>query len=148
MNNNYSWVALIKSIAFSFFLLIGTALLSPSFASEDELLLEEFREMLAKNISAAMADQFRSDLKDTGLPPSDVKRIVADLEDTVAACFLDSLVEYAQIHETPLADLIVERGSEMAIRFEGDEGVEFEELLIPCLNAARAEAGIAGIAMD
>ena len=136
-------MALIKGITLSFFLLIGTALLTPSFASEDELLLEEFRESLAKNISAEMADQFRSDLKDTGLSSSDVERIVADLEDAVAACFLDSLVEYAQIHETPLADLIIEVGSEMAISFEGDEGVEFEELLIPCLHAARAEAGIA-----
>ena len=136
-------MALIKGITLSFFLLIGAALLTPSFASEDELLIKEFRESLAKNISAEMADQFRSDLNDTGLSPSDVERIVADLEDAVAACFLDSLVEYAQIHETPLADLIIEVGSEMAISFEGDEGVEFEELLIPCLNAARAEAGIA-----
>ena len=136
-------MALIKSITLSFFLLIGTALLSPSLASEDELLLEELRESLAKTISAEMADGFRSDLKDTGLSSSDVERIVADLEDAVAACFLDSVVEYAQIHETPLADLIIEVGSEMAISFEGDEGVEFEELLIPCLNAARAEAGIA-----
>ena len=135
-------MALIKSITLSFFLLIGTALLTPSFASEDELLLEELRESLAKTISAEMADRFRSDLNDTGLSPSDVERIVADLEDAVAACFLDSLVEYAQIHETPLADLI---DNEMAISFVGGE---FKELLIPCLNAARTEAGIAGIAMD
>ena len=140
-------MALIKNITFSFFLLIGTALLTSSFASEDELLLEEFRESLTKNISAEMADQFRSDLKDNGLSSSDVERIVANLEDAVAACFLDSIVEYAQIHETPLADLIIEVGSEMAISFKGGEGVEFEELLNPCLNAARTEAGIAGIAL-
>jgi hypothetical protein len=133
-------VALIKSTTLSFFLLIGTVLLSTSFASEDELLLEELRESLAKVISAQMADGFRSDLKDTGLSSSDVERIVANLEDAVAACFLDSVVEYAQTHETPLADLVHEVGNEMAI---SGVGVEFEELLIPCLNAARAEAGIA-----
>ena len=133
-------MALIKSITLSFFLLIGTALLTPSFASEDELLLEELRESLAKNISAEMADQFRSNLKDTGLSSSDVERIVADLDDAVAACFLDSLVEHAQIHETPLADLIIEVVSELAI---SSVGVEFEELLNSCLYDARAEAGIA-----
>ncbi len=133
-------MALIKSIAFSFFLLIGTALLTSSFASEDELLLEELRESLEKGISSEMADLFRSDLKDTGLSSSDVERIVADLEDAVAACFLDSLVEHAQIHETPLADLVIEVDGEMGI---SPVGVDFEELLNPCLNAARMEAGIA-----
>ena len=138
-------MALIKSIAFSFFLLIGTALLTSSFASEDEVLAEELRESLEKGISAEMADLFRTDLKDTGLSSADVERIVAVLEDAVAACFLDSLVEHAQIHETPLADLVIEVDGEMGI---SPVGVDFEEFLNSCLYAARTEAGIAAIAMD
>ena len=133
-------LVLIKSIAFSFFLLIGTALLTASFASEDELLLEELRESLEKNISSEMADLFRSDLKNTGLSSADIERIIADLVDATTACFLDSLVEHAQTHETPLADLIIEVDGEMGIT---PVGVDFEELLNPCLNAARMEAGIA-----
>ena len=138
-------MALIKGITLSLFLLIGTALLTPSFASEDELLLEELRESLEKNISSEMADLFRTDLKDTGLSSADVERIVAVLEDAVAACFLDSLVEHAQIHETPLADLVIEVDGEMGI---SPVGVDFEVLLNSCLYAARTEAGIAGISMD
>ena len=138
-------MALIKGITFYFSLLIGVALLTSAFASEDEVLLEELRQSLEKGISSEMAPLFRSDLKDTGLSSSDIERIVADLEDKVVACFLDSLVEHAQNYETSLADLILEVEGEMSIR---PVGADFEELLNICLNAARLEAGIAGIEMD
>ncbi len=138
-------MALIKSIAFSFSVLIGIALLTSAFASEDEVLLEELRESLARNINSEMADLFRTDLKDTGLSSADVERIVAVLENAVVACFLDSLVEHAQTHETPLANLVLEVKGDMGI---SPVGGDFEELLILCLNAARMEAGIAAMPMD
>lgn len=129
----------IKSFVFIFFLLIGIAVLTQSFASEDELLLEELRASLEKGISSEMSNLFRSELNEAGLSSIDVERIVAELEDAATACFLDSLVEHAQTHEVALTDLIVEVDGEMGIT---PIGADFEELLNPCLNAARMEAGI------
>ncbi len=106
------------------------------------MLLEEFRNSIARIIRAEMSDQFRSDLKDSGLSPADVDRIVADLAESIESCFVDTTVNYAQIHEIPLADLITEEEGDYGVKFEGNEGAEFGELLAACTNAARAEAGI------
>ena len=132
-----------RGIIVSLFLLIGIALLTPSFASEDEYSLKEFRENLSKNTSAEIADQLRSEFKDTGLPPSDVERIVANLADAIALCFIESLVEFTQQHDIPLADLIGDGSG--GIEFVGDtldKADEFQALLSPCIYAARAEAGV------
>ena len=136
-------MALIRGIILSFFLLIGIAVLTPSFASEDEHLLKEFRENLSKNKSTEIADQLRSEFEDMGLPPSDVERIVANLADAIALCFVESLVEFTQQHDIPLADLIGDGGG--GIEFVGetlDKADEFHALLSPCIYAARAEAGV------
>ncbi len=130
---------------FHFAALIGIALLTSAFASEDEVLLEDLRVSLEKNVNSEMAPLFRSDLKDSGLSSSDVERIIADLEDKAVACFLDSLIKHAQNHDVSPADLVSEFGGEMAI---GPIGDDFALLLNSCLNAARLEAGIPGLALD
>ncbi|MDH4055642.1 MAG: hypothetical protein OEW73_13930 [Gammaproteobacteria bacterium] len=130
----------INSFLFIFFSLFGLVLLTQSFASDDEVLLEELRASLEKNFNAEMSDLFRAELDGAGLSSVDIDRIIVDLENATTACFLDSLVEHARTHEVALADLINE--------VDGDKGItpmgfDFEELLNPCLNAARLGAGIA-----
>ncbi len=136
-------MALIKGIILSFFLLSGIALPASVFASEDEGLLKEFRENLAKNISAEIADQLRSEYTDTGRAPSDVDRIVADLADALEVCMFDSLVKFVRDNDIPLVELIGD-GSEGVVSFEGrnlSKASEFQEIFNPCVNAARTEAG-------
>ena len=125
--------------------LIGVALLTPTIASENEVLLDDLRESLEKNVNSEMAPLFRSDLKDSGLSSSDMERIVADLEDEAVACFLDSLIEHARNHDISPAELISEFDGELAI---GPIGDDFALLLNSCLNAARLEAGISGLDLE
>ena len=135
-------MAFIKSVIFSFIVLVWVALPNSSFASEDDILIEKFRKSLAGKIRAEMTDQFHIDFKDSGLSPSDVDRVIADVEDSIESCFVVTTVNYAQIREIPLADLITEEDGDFIIRFEGNEGAEFGELLTACTNDARAQAGI------
>lgn len=134
----------IRGIILGLSLLIGIVLLSPSFASEDESLLEEFRENLSKKMSTEIADQLRSEFEDAGLPPSDIEGIVANLADAINMCFFESVVEFTQQYDIPLADLIGDGNG--GIEFAGDNldlADGFQELLSPCIYAARAEAGVA-----
>ena len=106
-------------------------------------MLKEFRESLAKNMSAEIADQLRSEFTDTGLAPSDVDRIVADLADALEVCVFNSLVEFLSDNDIPLAELIGD-GSDGGVSFEGKnlrKASELQEILYPCVNAARTEAG-------
>ena len=58
-----------------------------------------------------------------------------------AACFTDSLVEYAALRDVPLSDFVSE-DSEGAIHFDGDSANEYEQSLLPCLLAAKQAAGV------
>jgi hypothetical protein len=138
-------VALIKGIKISSSLLLAAIFLSPAFASDDELLLEELRQSLEKNVSSEMGPMFRAELKDTGLASSDIERLVEDLEDEVVACFLESLVEHSKNQDVPLSDLVHKFNGEMGI---SPVGSDFEILLNNCLNTARLEAGISGLELD
>ena len=139
MRGSY-WTAPNIRFVIGIILLVGISIPASSFAANDKELHDELRESLEKNISSEMSELFRSELKDTGLSSADIEQVIADLEDATAECFVNSVVEHAQTHDVPLADLIIELDGDKAIT---PVGVDFVELLDPCLNAARMEAGIA-----
>ena len=135
-------MAHIKS-AVLFFLLVGIAVPTLSFASDDDALLMEYRKNLSENMTGEIADQLRSEFKDSGLPPSDVEAVVANLAEAISTCFIESLVEFTRQRDIPLSDLIGD--GDGGIEFKGDTLVladEFQALVGPCIYSARAEAGL------
>ena len=56
-----------------------------------------------------------------------------------ATCFVDALVEYANLNDVRLSDLV---SDDWSITFEGGTGYEFEQLLNPCVLRAWEVAGV------
>ena len=73
------------------------------------------------------------------LSPSDKERLIQQLANDTANCMADAAVEYATLSDIPLSDLVYSDGT---IHFDGDSGMEFEQLLAPCVSRAWEAAGI------
>ena len=77
--------------------------------------------------------------RNSGLAPSDKERLVQQLANATATCFVVALVEYATLNDVPLSDLVSDDGS---IIFERGSGYQFEQLLNPCVLRAWEVAGV------
>lgn len=73
-----------------------------------------------------------------GLASSDKEQIVRQLVDYCAACFVDAVVKYSVLFNVPLSDFVTDGVVAPGRRLPS----EFEQLLNPCIIAARQEAGI------
>ncbi len=118
---------------------------SAAFAQSDEEIIETLRTSIAKVLLEQMPGELPESFLNSGLAPSDKERIMLQLVNDSAACFTDSLVEYAALRDVPLSDFVSE-DSEGAIHFDGDSANEsaneYEQLLVPCLLAAKQAAGV------
>ena len=112
---------------------------SVAFAQSDEEILETLRTLTAKTFREQISNDLPESFQNSGLAPADKERIVLQLSEDYVACFEGAIVEYAAVIGVPLSDLVSSDGS---IHFDGDSGTDFEQLLVPCLQAARQGAGL------
>ena len=86
-----------------------------------------------------LPDELSESLLTSGLSPSDVDRLLRQLADDSAACFVDAAVGYAALRDVSLSDFVSADG---AISFDDGSHEGFERLLAPCILAARQAAGL------
>lgn len=112
---------------------------SAAFAENDEEILETLRASATEIYLQQLPDELPESFVNSGLSPSDIERLVRQLADDGAACFVAAVLGYADQHDVPLSDFVSADG---AISFDGDSGEDFERLLAPCILAARQAAGL------
>ncbi len=108
-----------------------------AFAQSDEEILETLR----TSVTQVYLEQLPNELPNSfhsGLAPSDKERIVGQLADDCAACFVEAVVKYAALFDVALSDFVTDG---VVAPGRGLAG-EFEQLLNPCIIAARQAAGI------
>lgn len=110
-----------------------------AFSQGDEEILETVRALVAETFDEQIATDLSESTQMNGLAPSDKERLIQQLSDDYVACFENAAVEYSIRQDIPLSDLVSSDGS---ITFKGDSGTDFEQLLVPCLQAARQAAGL------
>lgn len=111
---------------------------SGAFAQSDEEILETLRTSVTEIYLEQLPNDLPESFLNSGLSPSDIERLVLQLANDGAACFVDAVVGYAAQNEVPLSDFV----SDGVISFDGESGSEFELLLAPCILAARQAAGL------
>jgi hypothetical protein len=102
---------------------------------------EEILETLRTSVTNVYLEELPNELPKsfhTGLASSDKEQIIRQLVDDCAACFVDAVVKYAALFNVPLSDFVTDG---VVVPGPGLAG-EFEQLLNPCIIAARQEAGI------
>ena len=116
-----------------------TFAVSSAFGQSDEEIIETLRTSAAITPlgQALITDPELSSNK--GLSPSDKERLMRQLVKDSADCLADAVVEYAALFEIPISDFV---SSEGVIKFEGDSFNDFEQLMAPCILAARQAAGL------
>ena len=108
-----------------------------AFAQNDEEILETLRTSVTKVYLEGLPNELPKSFH-AGMAHSDKERIVRQLADDCAACFVDAVVKYAALFNVPLSDFVADG---VVTPGRGLAG-EFEQLLNPCIIAARQEAGI------
>ena len=110
-----------------------------AFAQSDEEILETLRTSITQTYLQQLPNDLPESFLNSGLSPSDKERLVQQLANDGAACFVDAVVSYATQNDVPLSGFVSDDG---LISFDGDSASEFEQLLAPCILAARQAAGL------
>jgi len=108
-----------------------------AFAENDEEILETLRTSITNVYLEGLPNELPKSFH-AGLASSDKERIIRQLADDCAACFVDAVVKYSALFNVPLSDFVSDG---LVTPGQGLAG-EFEQLLNPCINGARQEAGI------
>jgi hypothetical protein len=116
---------------------VAVLAVSPALAEGNEETLEKVRSLVTASFEDEIADKLPESFRKSGLAPSDQERVIEQLADDYVDCFQDAIVEYAATNEIALSDLVATDGS---VSFKGDSGTDFNELLVPCIDAARQAA--------
>ncbi len=121
-------------------LMTSTALFiaSGAFAQSDEEILETLRTSVTEVYLEGLPNELPESFHNSGLSPMDKERIIRQLANDCASCFVDAVVEYAALNDVPLSDFVVDG----VVTPARDSGIEFERLLAPCILAARQAAGL------
>ena len=117
--------------------LIVTVVASGALAQGDEEILETLHE----SITALYLEQLPGELPESfnaGLAPEDRERIIKQLAEDCADCFVEAVVKYADRFDVPLSGFVADG----VVSPRGGPAGEFEQLLYPCIFAARQAAGI------
>ena len=117
---------------------IALFIASGAFAQSDEEILETLRTSITENYLEQLPNDLPESFLNSGLSPMDKERLVRQLANDGAACFVDAVVGYAALNDVPLSDFVADG----LVSFDGDSGIEFEQLLAPCILAARQAAGL------
>jgi len=110
-----------------------------AYSQSDKDILEAVRASVTKIFLEQASWVLPESFRNSGLAPSDKERLVEQLANATATCFVDALVEYANLNDVPLSDLV---SDDWSITFEGGTGYEFEQLLNPCVLRAWEVAGV------
>jgi len=110
-----------------------------AYSQSDKDILETVRASVTKIFLEQASWVLPESFRNSGLAPSDKERLVQQLANATATCFVDALVEYATLNDVPLSDLVSDDGS---IIFERGSGYQFEQLLNPCVLRAWEVAGV------
>ncbi len=110
-----------------------------AYSQSDKDILEAVRASVTKIFLEQASWVLPESFRNSGLAPSDKERLVQQLANATATCFVDALVEYANLNDVPLSDLV---SDDWSITFEGGTGYEFEQLLNPCVLRAWEVAGV------
>ncbi len=111
---------------------------SGAFAQSDEEILETLRTSVTEVYLEGLPNELPESFLNSGLSPMDKERIVRQLANDCASCFVDAVVGYAALNDVPLSDFVADG----VVSFDRDSGSEFEQLLAPCILAARQAAGL------
>jgi hypothetical protein len=107
-------------------------------AESDEEILERVRVLVTATFQEEIAGKLPESFTESGLAPSDRKRLIDQLADDYVSCFQGAIVEYAATNGLELSELVSPDGS---VGFKGDSGTDFSQLLVPCIQTARQAAG-------
>ena len=111
---------------------------SCAFAQSDEEILERLRASVTEVYLEELPDELPESFRKSGLAPLDRERIIKQLADDCATCFVDAVTKYAARFEVPIAEFVADGVVTPGPGLAG----EFEQLLNPCIFAARQAAGI------
>jgi len=111
---------------------------SGAFAQSDEEILETLRTSVAEVYLEQLPSDLPESFLNSGLSAIDKERIVEQLANDGAACFVEAVVGYVALNDVPLSDFVADG----VVSFDNDSGNEFEQLLAPCILAARQAAGL------
>lgn len=119
--------------------LIMLAAVSLVLAQSDEQLIETVRssavEIFLEQASWVLPDSFHNG----DLASPEKERIILQLANDTGDCLAETAVDYAAKYNVPISDFISDDGT---IHFDGDSGLEFSQLLDPCIKDAWQKAGI------
>ncbi len=110
-----------------------------AYSQSDKDILDTVRASATKIFLEQASWVLPESFRNSGLAPSDKERLVQQLADATATCIVDALVEYANLTDVPLSNLVSDDGS---FTLKGGSGYEFEQLLNPCILSAWQVAGI------
>ena len=112
---------------------------SDAYAQSDKEILEALRASITEIYLKQLPNDLPESWQNSGLSPSDKERLIRQLANDGATCFVDAAVGYAALHEVPLSDFI---SDELTVSIDGDTRSDFEQLLNTCILAARQAAGL------
>lgn len=110
-----------------------------AFAETDQEIMDKIRASAERIFLEQASWTLPESFWKSGLDPADKDRIVNRLAKDRANCFVDALEEYSKRNQIPLSKLA---SADASIRFEGNTGSEFHELLDPCIQRAWEASGI------
>lgn len=110
-----------------------------AFAQSDEEILKTIRASAAEIYLEQLPNDLPESFLNRGLSPSDIERLVQQLANDGAACFVDAAAGYAVLKDVPLSEFVSDEG---VISIDNDSRGDFEQLLHPCILAARQAAGL------
>lgn len=110
-----------------------------AYSQSDEEILEAVRANVTKialeQASWTLPDSFHN----SGLAPSDKKRLTEQWANATGACLADALAEYAKTTDIPLSEMVNEDGS-FGLKGDGSSS-EFSLFLDSCIERAWAAVG-------
>ncbi len=119
--------------------LVSLIAASPAYSESDAEIIERVRAGVTEVFLEQVTITFPASFLESELPPWEKQRITNQLANDTANCYEFAIVEYAALFDVPISDLVSDDGS---IRFDGDSGKVFGELLVPCIDSAWEAAGI------
>ena len=112
---------------------------SGALAESDEEIIERvdasFQKIFLDQASWSLPESFWN----SGLDESDKNRIVIELAEDGARCFIDAIKAYAELTKKPISEIVSEDNT---VTFRGDSGTDFRQMFDACMFEAFAAAGI------
>lgn len=109
-----------------------------AFAESDEEILQKVRANAEKIYIDQASFTLPKSFHDSGLAPSDKKRLITKWASESAECMVDALALYAETTDVPLSELV---NDDLSFGLKGGSPSKFNEYLDACLAGAWEAVG-------